>query len=353
MRHVYAFVVAVVCALGTVAASGSDPLAMPLLERYASGEFDAVAGELATLTDFSNIYKDLRRNAPAWIDANGASDRDRRRLAAATFALEAARVGALYDWKRVQRFIRADLIYWRPPAELVEWGCALMRETPPTPIEQTWQLAALAVASRAQDFEFLIGSPWEGRANAKDEYAHLEHAAQRFPREHRFLLAQGIAIEWRLFPSARTPGAPEMLRIFANLRNDPRVGPEALMRSGVHRFRTGDRGLAELELREAEDRATDPFVTYLARFYLGQMARGAADAEAAYRGALTAVPRAQSATFALALLLAKRGVRSEGAALIDASLQQPHAVDPWRSYADADDRFWPVHIAALREAIAR
>jgi hypothetical protein len=228
-----------------------------------------------------------------------------------------------------------------------------MRQAPATPIEGTWQLAALAVANRAQDFEFLIGSPWEGRANAKDEYVHLEHAAKRFPQERRFLLAQGIAIEWRLFPNSRTPGAPEMLRIFANLRNDARVGPEALMRSGVHRFRTGDRGLAELELREAEDRATDPFVTYLSRFYLGQMARRPSDAEAAYRAALTAVPRAQSASFALALLLAKRGVRSEGAALIDESLQQPHAIDPWRSYADADDRFWPMHIAALREAIAR
>jgi hypothetical protein len=76
-------------------------------------------------------------------------------------------------------------------------------------------------------------------------------------------------------------------------------------------------------------------------------------AERAYRGALLAVPRAQSATFAVAVLMAKRGERAGAAALVDASLKTPLAVDPWRAYGDADDRFWPALLAKLHGEIVR
>ena len=95
-------------------------------------------------------------------------------------------------------------------------------------------------------------------------------------------------------------------------------------------------------------------MTYLARFFRGQALdhnhypRGA---EKAYRGALLAVPRAQSTTFAVAGLMAKRGERAQAAALVDASLKAPLAVDPWRAYADADDRFWPTLLAKLHSEI--
>src|SRR5688572_18597787 len=64
---------------------------MALLERYASGDFDAVTEALHDLTDFDQLLKDLKADAPVWITAGGAGDTARRELAATTFALEAAR----------------------------------------------------------------------------------------------------------------------------------------------------------------------------------------------------------------------------------------------------------------------
>jgi hypothetical protein len=65
------------------------------------------------------------------------------------------------------------------------------------------------------------------------------------------------------------------------------------------------------------------------------------------------VPRAQAASTALASLLFRTGERTEAASIIEAMLaSDPVAPDPWRGYADADDRFWPALIAALHKAIA-
>jgi len=349
---------AVVCASLLTAAPAARPAAaptaMPLVDRYLHGEFDAVVSTLTPVKDFAPIYKDLKNSAPAWIDAGGA-DRERRRIAAATFALEAARIGALTDWKEVRTFVRLDNIYWRAPAQLLEWGCATIRDTPaPTPIEHTWQMAALAVVGRAQDYEFQVGSPWTARANKGDEINHLEHAIARFPKDRRILLAQGIAAESRLFPNARNSGLKEAQTIFTKLMDDAEVGPEAAMRLGVSEVRTGQPSLALPHLQKAASSARDPFVTYLAEFFSGQALErlGQTDqAETAYRSALQAIPRAQSATFSLAALLAAHGARAEASSLIERSLAIPVVVDPWKIYGDADDRFWPELIASLRKAI--
>ena len=78
------------------------------------------------------------------------------------------------------------------------------------------------------------------------------------------------------------------------------------------------------------------------------------DAEAAYRGAVAAVPHAQSATIALASLLFRDGRRSEAEKLTaDMLAVEPRPVDPWRTYIHADDRFWPQLIARLRQEILK
>jgi tetratricopeptide (TPR) repeat protein len=332
-----------------------SPDTMGLLDRYARGEFTAVAAALEDIKDFKDVHKDLVEKAPAWFDAGGAADRPRRELAAATFALEAARAGEWDDWKLVRKFMALDNIYWSGPPLLIEWGCQLMRkDAKPRPIEHLWQMAALAVAERSEDFEFLIGSPWEPRANPKDEIEHLKHVAPRFPDEKRFALAQGIALEWRLFPSPRALGAKEAMEVFENLKDDELVGGEASARLGVLQFRLNSFDSALKQFDRVDDLSRDPYVTYLARFFRGQILEKQRDlggAEKAYRGALLAVPRAQSATFAAAALMAKRGERAQAAALVDASLKAPLAVDPWRAYADADDRFWPVLLAKLHSEI--
>src|SRR5262245_49319378 len=175
--------IALTCVFGMAMAmspavhSAAPERAVALLDRYARGDFDSAVAAIAPVTDFGPLYRELAAEAPAWMHAGGPADVERRRLAAATVAMEAARIGADHDWKLVQMFMRLENVYWKPPAQLLEWGCALMRSAPaPTEIEHTWQMAALAVASRAQDYEFLVGSPWAARANTRDEVLHLEHA---------------------------------------------------------------------------------------------------------------------------------------------------------------------------------
>ena len=336
-------------------ASSVDVVAM--LTRYASGEFGGVVAELERVKEPEAILKALKKNAPDWIKAGGAADRSRRQLAAATFALEAARVNALDDWKLLQSWMGLENIYWKPPPQLIEWGCALLRtDATPQPVERIWHLAAVAVADRATDFEFLIGSPWEGRANPKDEIIHLKHSADRFPYERRFALAQGIAAEWRQFPSRRA-GAPAVQKIFEALRDDPSVGAEATVRLGVVQQRNNNVTGAIALFIAAEQRTREPYVLYLARYLRGQSLerlRKPADAERAYRAALTTVPAAQSASFALSALLALQGHRADAAAVVDAALTAtPRPLDPWRAYGEADARFWPQLIAQLHAEIAR
>ena len=348
-------------AASLLAVAGAHPAGdrvsvVALLDQYSSGQFESVSASLAAMKDFNDLLKQLKQSAPAWLDAGGLQDRPRREVAAATFALEAARAGELEDWKLLQHWMRLDNIYWHAPPQLIEWGCVLLGRTPsPRPIERIWHLAALAVADRAGDFEFLVGSPWEGRANPKDEIKHLEHSAARFPTERRFALAQGIAVEWRLFPNVR-PGSAEAQLIFEKLKDDEQVGGEASVRLGLMRLRSGSVGPAIALFDAAEQHTREPFVVYLARYFRGQALerqRRTDDAVQAYRGALFVVPGAQSSSFALSALLAGQGHRAEAAHVVDAALLEEHPVDPWRAYGEADARFWPTLIAELHREIHR
>ncbi len=92
-------------------AAGSSVTA--LLDRYSAGHFVEVIGTIEEDNNYDDLLKNLKKDAPGWIEAAGPGDRARRQLAAATLAL--------------------------------------------------------AVAARAGDFQFLIGSPWEARGNPWDE----------------------------------------------------------------------------------------------------------------------------------------------------------------------------------------
>jgi hypothetical protein len=340
------------------------PGAVALLDRYARGDFAAVVTELQHRHDFGDLLSGLRRDAPAWMTAGGPADRARRELAAATFALEAARVDARTEWKTVQRNppFPDPAIYWHAPPLLIQWASGLFADDePPRPVERWWLLAAVSVAEHAEDPEFLIGSPFQARGNDQDEIEFLRHSLPRFPAETRFALAQGIALDWQTWPDRRgrrdAAGGRtrEAQQVFQNLLNDDAVGGEAAMRLGVVRLRSGNVNGALDMFDRAEDWTRDPYVIYLARYFKGRALERKTDAtgaEQAYRGALAARPRTQSASIALAALLFRRNQRAEASAVLDANLSaRPQPVDPWRTYADADDRFWPQLVATLRREI--
>jgi tetratricopeptide (TPR) repeat protein len=342
------------------------------LDRYAHGEFDAVVTELKGRRNFDGVLEELRLGGEAWVTAGPEAERARRRLAAATFALEAARAADRVEWKRVIRLDAwsddkgytakegADRVYWNAPPLLVEWGCALLRQEPkPPPVERIWHLASVAAAQGAGDTEFLIGSPFAARMNVPDEITHLWHAQDRFKTEPRLRLAMTIALEFQTWPgSRRAPHVRNHAAVapkLAELMRDDAIGAEAAVRLGSLHVRTGRLKDALGVFERVETMTRDTYLIYLARYFKGtalEKAGQPADAEAAYRGALAAIPHAQSATMALAALLAKQDRRAEAGALIETQLStRPQPLDPWHAYAAGDARFWPELIARLRAEI--
>lgn len=372
--------VLVVCAVG-----GSPPLAQTLatttlLDRYFAGDFDSTIATVAKQDDFDALLRDLEHSGAAWADGGPPADRARRVLAAATFALESARAAAeTGDWKWVQQVrlnapgtvhlpgmgdqasSAPDAIWWKAPPKLVEWGCALLRrDAEPSADERIWQLAAVATVERAGDFEFLIGSPWEARGNTKDEFEHLSHVIARFPEEPRFALAQAVAIEFHTWndgfrrPRSDVFNPPDAIRAFDHMSKDDAIGPEASLRLGYLRLRMNRVDDALSLFTHVQTVTRDEYLVYLAHYFTGQALERKnrlADAERAYRSALAAVPRAQSATVALAALLVRSGQAMEASALVEASLTSPLTDDPWRAYETADDRFWPRLIDRLHADI--
>jgi tetratricopeptide (TPR) repeat protein len=338
-----------------------------LLEAYAAGRFGEAVAALEETTDLAAVLVQFRQEAPAWIEQEGPDAQDRRELAAATLALEAARAGQWREWKQIRRqpqmcagsecYQPPSVLTWKAPPLLIEWACERLRaRESPHPIERWWQLAALAVAQRSEDSQFLIGDTNLGAGlgteevgNVQDEIKHLDHVTPRFPKEMRFVLAQGIARD-RVWPE-------DAVQVYGALANDPDVGGEAVMRLGAMHLRRRNHAPALKSLERAEALTRDPYVVFLIRYFSGQLheQQGRLDrAEAAYRGAVAAVPHAQSATVALAALAFRGGRRAEAHELTRAMLAaDPRAVDPWRAYVHADDRFWPQLVGRLRSEILR
>ena len=326
---------------------------LDLLDRYANGQFDAVVAELASVSDFGNLLNDLKRDAPAWFDARGPGDRDRRELVAATFALEAARADEWYEWVWIQTQPGGyHVLYWKPPPLLIEWGCQLMRaHEPPRPIERWWQLAALALAQRSEDARFLVGDIAIGLAteiiNTQHEIKHLDHVMKRFPGEKRFVLAQGIARDryWE----------DDALTAYTAVADDVDVGGEASMRLGALQMKHERFGEAMRQFDRAETLTRDPYVIYLARYFKGKVLEQNSrsnDAQNEYRRAAAAWPNGQAATMSLAALLFRDGHRTEAHDRVGRMLAAgPTAFDPWREYVHADNRFWPQLIGRLRAEI--
>ena len=394
----------------TIAPSHPAAQARPtlvLLDRYAAGEFAAAADAFAKLDDFKGLLKDLHSDdLKKWLDAGGPDDRNRRRLAAATFALEAARADEWSEWKWIQKQTtlssigldgspkpggqsmgKLPVLYWLPPPLLIEWGCELLRQDEaPQESERLWQLAAMSVAQRGEDTQFLMGfteivaldepdgatepapaaaslppGPFRGTTgspaarpimdevlNVQKEIGHLNHVAARFPAEKRFMLGQALTRE--------RPSPDDAIKIYKTLIDDRDVGAEASVRLGALYVRRGKPAEATDQFDRAERLTRDPDLLYLGRFYRGQLlirSKRDSDAIAAFQAALRARPASQSASTALAALLVKAEKFTEAQAVMRALLDAgPDLSDPNIEYMHGDDHFWPSWIQRLHAAIS-
>jgi hypothetical protein len=385
----------------------STPDAAQLLAQYDAGDYEAFTKESSALPDLGDFRRDLDRSAPRWIRAAGdARARDRRRVVAASVALEVA---------------NTNRDRWHEARHLVEWGCALQRTVfsgaPPHPAPaaayRLWQLASIALIERAFDHVFLVGvpptlnrDPDPGRGRTRN---HLAHAIAALPDEPRLFLAFATAAEFASWGSdspdpvwiegerieqaeplapdittdARTARALtrrqtdriyvaaaksdtlwELADIFrglkpvpftyARLAGEPPIQAELHVRLGNTYLRLARPHLALPELEKAAAETADPFVVYLAHYFRGrafEMLDRKSDAEDAYRRALDAMPRAQSASISLAALLFAGGQRNEAVVRTAESLRSVLAPDPWRMYQEGGGRNWSFLIESLRKAL--
>lgn len=401
--------VALALALGVLAAGGARiearqggsvdvPLSV-ILDWYLQGKVSV--GTTIDIAHPGGIVGALERGGERWIAAGDPGQRSRRRLAAATFALEIGH--GLPDNDRVTLARR-----------LVLWGANLFRSTPETdPGERLWAVASIGLLEGVEDWTFLNGPrkpkppSATGRADvwAVLDRGYVSQVRARFPDDPRLALAAVVAgenISWMVGAFGRNVKAadgfiageltPEYLaaldrgdlvlpdgskwtggeaqragrmhlarveelralvRQLEALTGKDEVAAEARLRLGLLQMRFVDRDRALAELALVQKSTTDRTLTYLSKFFtalvLERQGRDAAAADA-YRDALALVPGAQSATARLSRLLFKLGRHDEAAAAAEQFFKAPAgALDPCLTYRTGDARVLTADLERLRE----
>ena len=393
MRGLAALLVLGIAVPAVNVAGQRAPDASTLLARYDADKDDPVTTNPESIRDLGGFLRELDRSTSAWIRTAGdARSRERRRLVAASFALEVA---------------AANRDRWHDARHLVEWGCTLLRNalrgpaggaTPvltPSDGYRLWQLASIALLESRFDYVFLMGvprvlprDPDTGRGRARN---HVSHAIEDLPDESRLFLAFATAAEFAswgsdspqpiwvdadriereepLAPAVRTDAttARALLRrqsgliyvaaaksdtlweladilrgerpvppVYARLAGAPSIQAELHVRLGNTYLRLARADLALPQLEQALAKTQEPFLLYLANYLRGrafEMLQRTADGERAYRDALVAMPRAQSASISLAALLFADGRRKEAATYAAESVRGELPLDPWPSAA--------------------
>ena len=123
------------------------------------------------------------------------------------------------------------------------------------------------------------------------------------------------------------------------------------------RARARDDGRAIELFNRVETKTRDPWVIYLARYFKGRRSNASRNRprpSARIAARWPPCPARTSASMELAALLFRTIAARRPRTIVESMFAaQPRPADPWRGYADADDRFWPLLIARLRAEIRR
>jgi tetratricopeptide (TPR) repeat protein len=321
------------------------------LTYYEAGERDAVVRALTAArgSDAFALVPFFEKDSEAWIQADGPTEVDRRRLLVATFALETAYAGLDHQWEISKA--------------VVQWACEMWRKSgPPTPAEHAWMLAGLALL----EANFVPPSRQDGLANPEVR-AHLKHITDRFPDEPRVSLALALLKEYEFWTGHyRVRGvrsapiivhnddvAATVLPALEEAARQESNRPEAQLRRGFLEYRLGrsEAALADLSAAAAGD--DDRTRTYLAHLFIGWVHERdgrKAEATASFRRAYETLP-ALSAALALGVRLYEDEAdeRDEADSLVEAALLGAAGrTDPWKDYGYGDLRRWPALIGELR-----
>ena len=351
-------VLALVVLTSVAAATQDTPRAVDLLDRYEGGDFDGVVKVFAAADNVNALRRQLEGDGEAWTTARGPAAEQRRRLVAATMALEFADARTEDEWQNVDA--------------LVEWGCKLLRKGPPTAAERIWHLASIGLVEGALDDDVIFDHARHAEARFRDEprFPFVNRYAVRVVTSTGYGQYTGTATRPRLQPpmadpldlidrvvdsSNRTLTEQSISSLLSVPSSSP-VAAEAALRAGYlqHIISRWEPALASLAT--AAERSRDPYITHLAHFMMGRTLERMDQldrAEQAYARALDAVPRAQSAVLVRAALLVRAGKAAEALSLAMASFEGPRPPDPWRLLPYGDYRDFARHIASLRAEINR
>jgi len=343
------------------------------------------AGDYAT---FDQRAPRFSRSVPNWLLFQGElaawiaqAPSERRRLVAASVALELAFI-------EQRETVTAQ--------QLVEIGCVILKEQPPSPAERPWHIAATEITrshaahvfirfgefaaphlpaaidlevQRAPGLETLFGA---GTPPVWLDAAAVEQIAAGGPSQ--IMSVPGNRRMDRASAEKLMAMAPEVMRQRSSepngvvvsiglwnvadayrrlVENDPALA-EAQLRLGQTYVRLARPAEAVAAFRQADLSAETTYVRYLARLLGGAVFERVgrrAEAILAFRAALTVVPRAQSASLALAPLLFQEGDREEAADLLEEAIKQPVVADPIQNYWNRDPERWWRQFNALRQAL--
>jgi hypothetical protein len=197
----------------------------------------------------------------------------------------------------------------------------------------------------------------------------VRRALDRCRTEPRLTLALAVATDqqWPVGTTVRLPGQRDVFepsrqvrqdvpRLYATAARFPATATEARVRGAWFALRVGEPDRAQELIDSAGEVSADPELDYLRLLVQGQVLQARGDVERAaqaYRYALGAWPRAQSARLSLLVLEAGHGSRFVAESLAEAIQTSGDGdYDPWWRYWHGDFRFFTSRLARLR-AMAR